>query len=80
VAPRDPAVRGGSWSGHEPGLIGILTLVAGVLLAVRRRYPGEIFDLLMGFNRWSLRVAAYALLLTSEYPPFRLDQGGAEPA
>lgn len=72
-------VLGGSWSGHEPGLIGILALVAGVLLAVRRRYPGEIFDVLMGFNRWSLRVAAYFLLLTPEYPPFRVDPGGAEP-
>lgn len=72
-------VLGGSWSGHEPGLIGILALVAGVLLAVQRRYPGEIFDVLMGFNRWSLRVAAYCLLLTPEYPPFRVDPGGAEP-
>ena len=61
------------------GLIALLTLFAGVALAATDRYPRGIFDLVIGLNRWALRVAAYAALLTDVYPPFRLDQGGDEP-
>ncbi|MEU9046324.1 MULTISPECIES: DUF4389 domain-containing protein [unclassified Kitasatospora] len=61
-------------------LIGLLALFAGVALAFTARYPAGIFDLLVGLNRWVLRVVAYATLMTDSYPPFRLDQGGTEPA
>lgn len=66
------------WGGG--GLIGLLALFAGVALAATARYPAGIFDLLVGLNRWVLRVVAYAALMTDSYPPFRLDQGAVDPA
>lgn len=62
------------------GLVGILVLVAGVTLSVTGRYPTPVYDLLVGLQRWVLRVVGYAALMTDRYPPFRLDLGGPEPA
>ncbi|MFF9777935.1 DUF4389 domain-containing protein [Streptomyces sp. NPDC013978] len=61
------------------GLIALLTFFAGVALLFTGVYPRGIFDLVIGLDRWVLRVAAYTSLLTDVYPPFRLDQGGREP-
>jgi F0F1-type ATP synthase membrane subunit c/vacuolar-type H+-ATPase subunit K len=66
-------------AGLGGGLIGILVLVAVVILMFTARYPQELFDLVMGLNRWAYRVLTYAALMRDEYPPFRLDMGGMDP-
>jgi hypothetical protein len=60
------------------GIVGVLVLVAAIVLAVKGAYPPAIYDLVVGMDRWAIRVAAYAALMTDVYPPFRLDQGGSE--
>jgi hypothetical protein len=72
------AFTSGFWKG--PGLLAALVFIAGVALLFTRRYPLGLFAFAMGLNRWTFRVTAYAALMTDVYPPFRLDQGGAEPA
>jgi uncharacterized protein DUF4389 len=66
--------------GFETGLIFLLVFFAGVGLLFTERYPAGIYDFVLGLDRWVARVAAYVLLMRDEYPPFRLDAGGAEVA
>jgi hypothetical protein len=66
------------WVGGTPGLIPVLVFIAVVGLLFTGRYIRSLFDLVIGLNRWVFRVVAYAGLMTDQYPPFRLDQGGEE--
>jgi hypothetical protein len=66
-------------AGSGGGLVLILVIVAAIVLTVTGAYPRPLYDLILGLNRWALRVAGYAGLMTDVYPPFRLDLGGTDP-
>ena len=62
------------------GVVVVLMSVVIALLLFKNQYRQDVFDVVMGFNRWVVRALAYAALLTPEYPPFRFDPGAREPA
>jgi hypothetical protein len=70
------------WLLAIPHYVVLAVLYAGALVAIAAawfavlvtgRFPHGLFDYLVGVGRWTNRVTAYAfLLVTDEYPPFRL--------
>ena len=62
------------WGSEYGGLVLILVVFAAVANLFTGKYPKGIFDPVIGMNRWSFRVAAYAALMTDKYPPFRLNE------
>jgi hypothetical protein len=66
----------GFWQGglgpRYGGLTLALAIFAAVALLFTGKYPKDIFNLVVGMNRWTYRASAYAALMTDRYPPFRL--------
>jgi hypothetical protein len=61
-------------------VVAVLTVVSLVALLIAffavlftGRWPDGLRDFVIKVMRWGLRVQAYLLLLTDEYPPFALD-------
>jgi Domain of unknown function (DUF4389) len=51
----------------------VCVIIAWFAILTTGRYPQPLFDFVVGVFRWWARVAAYAILLTTDrYPPFRL--------
>jgi hypothetical protein len=51
----------------------VAVVVAWFAILFTGRFPRGIFDYLVGVGRWTNRVTAYAfILVTDQYPPFRL--------
>jgi hypothetical protein len=63
---------GGNSRNNSLGLVNFLAIFGAIVLLFTGKYPESIFKLVIGMNRWSYRVCAYAALMTDEYPPFRL--------
>ena len=53
----------------------VLVIIAWFAILFTGRYPRGMFDFVLGVFRWTNRVVGYALVMvTDEYPPFRLSE------
>jgi hypothetical protein len=62
----------GIFNSGQGGLTMLLAIIGIIARLFTDKYPEDIFKLVIGMNRWTYRVVAYASLMRDEYPPFRL--------
>jgi hypothetical protein len=57
------------------GVASVLTFIAFFAILFTRSYPRELFNFVVGINRWTENVYAYVFLLRDDYPPFSWEPG-----
>jgi hypothetical protein len=54
--------------------LAVCVIIAWFAILFTGRYPRSLFNFVVGVNRWTWRVIAYSILLTTDqYPPFSFD-------
>jgi hypothetical protein len=48
----------------------VVIIIAWFAVLFTGKYPRGMFDFVVGLYRWQMRVNAYLVFLTDEYPPF----------
>lgn len=51
-------------------VVSVVLLIAFFAILFTGKFPRGLFDLTVGYYRWSNRVLVYSSLLRDEYPPF----------
>ena len=61
-------------------ILAVVTVIAWFAILFTGKHPDGLFDSGRSASAYLARAGAYFLLITEDYPPFSLEQGGAEPA
>ena len=54
--------------------VSVVTFIAFWAILFTGKYPRGLYDFVVGYTRWSIRVSTYLSLLRDEYPPFTTEQ------
>jgi hypothetical protein len=54
--------------------VSVVTFIAFWAILFTGKYPRGMYDFVVGYMRWSMRVTTYLSLLRDEYPPFTSEQ------
>jgi len=68
------AIFQGGMGMRHGGLVLLLVIIAAIKLLFTKTHHNDIFDFVMGMNRWSYRVTGYTALMTDHYPPLKLGE------